>query len=224
MAQPENTIALLGATGTVGTVFLKVALDAGWNVRALVRTPSKMATKSDKLTVIQGSFTDDMDKLEFCLTGADYVVNVAGALSGGGAYPKDLNLNLVKALRPIMAKVGTKVFLYNAGGFAFLEGETVPCMFKFIRCIAGCISKNLEQALQDHENVYKYMTTSGMIKNEPYGVIVTRPGAFGAGPSKGKVKVSAASGMGTASVDIAAFYLEAIKDKSLFGTFPYLNY
>lgn len=223
MADKDNTIALLGATGVVGSVFLQVALDAGWKIRALCRTPSKLKVQHENLTVIQGGF-DDAEKLEVCIAGAAYVVNVAGAISGVSQYPKDLNLNLVKALRPMMAKAGTTTFLYNAGGLAFLEGERPPCMARTVRCIASCCVKALGPALQDHENVYKYMQSSGMLKDEPYGVIVPRPMAFGAGASKGKLKVTQAGGMGTESVDIASFYLEALKDKSLYGTFPYMDY
>lgn len=224
MSHPDNTIALFGATGTVGTVFLKIALEKGWSVRALVRSPSKMETKSDKLTLIQGSFAEDFDKMEECITGASYVVNVAGALVTKDGYPKDLQLNLVKALRPMMKKVGTKAFLYNAGAFAFLDGEAIPCTLKYLRCVFGFVSPNLEPALQDHENVFKYMQSSGMLTGEPFGVIVPRPAMFGAGASKGKIKVSPSGGMGTQSVDVAAFYCEALTNTSLYGTFPLLNY
>merc|ERR1719401_2939639 len=101
-----------------------------------------------------------------------------------------------------MTKHGTITFLHNAGGLAYLDGEKPTCTQRFVRCIGGCCVKTLEPALQDHENVYRFLIQSGMLKDEPYGVIVPRPMNFGAGASKGKLKRSEVGGMGTQSVDI----------------------
>lgn len=224
MAAPDKTIALLGATGGAGSVFLETALENGWHIRALVRNPKKMTIQDDKLTLIQGSFSTDMNKLEECIQGASYVVNMAGAITNVKEYPTDLQLNLVKALQPMMSKAGTKVFIQNAGGLAFLDGESPPCMAKFVRCVAGGCHPTLKRALEDHEQTFKYLQTSGMLTNESYGVICPRPMSFDAGKSKGKLKVSAAGAMGTLSIDVAQFYLDNLNNKGLYGKFPLLSY
>jgi putative NADH-flavin reductase len=48
-------IVILGATGKTGSILLRQALDAGHTVTALVRTPSKITLKNDKLTVISSN-------------------------------------------------------------------------------------------------------------------------------------------------------------------------
>lgn len=45
-------LAIFGATGTVGSELLTRALDAGHDVRALVRTPSKVPGQHPRLTVV----------------------------------------------------------------------------------------------------------------------------------------------------------------------------
>ncbi|KAH8594356.1 hypothetical protein B0O99DRAFT_624811 [Bisporella sp. PMI_857] len=56
-AIPPKTLALFGATGGCCSALLKVALEAGYTVNALVRTPAKLAALSEKhpnLHLIQG--------------------------------------------------------------------------------------------------------------------------------------------------------------------------
>ncbi|MDG1736932.1 MAG: NAD(P)H-binding protein [Paracoccaceae bacterium] len=73
-------IALLGATGQVGKLYLKRVLDAGHTVRALVRDPSKIEPH-ENLTVLQGDATiaDDVSSL---VEGADLVVSCVGGSKG----------------------------------------------------------------------------------------------------------------------------------------------
>ena len=53
-------LAILGATGQTGQSLVAQALEAGHQVVAVVRTPSKLEIKNDNLTVVQGDvFSDD---------------------------------------------------------------------------------------------------------------------------------------------------------------------
>lgn len=47
-------IVLFGATGNLGNVILDEALNRGHQVTAVLRDPSKLATKHTALTVVQG--------------------------------------------------------------------------------------------------------------------------------------------------------------------------
>jgi putative NADH-flavin reductase len=51
-------LAIFGATGTVGSELLTQALYAGHDVRALVRTPSKLPRQHPKLTIVRGDVRD----------------------------------------------------------------------------------------------------------------------------------------------------------------------
>jgi len=218
MADADRTIALFGGTGGTGSVFLELALKKGWNVRALVRTPDKVkVADQSKLTLIQGTF-EDADKVEQTLQGASYAVCMGGNLSK--PYPTDMMLNLVKLMRPLMAKAGTKTFIYQGGALAPLRGETLPCMARTMKCLLGCV---IGDSLKDHENVWAYMQDSGMFK-ESYGTIAARPLTFAQGASKGTLKVAAVPVGGTPTVDVAQFYLDNFDNKSLFGTFPFMAY
>ena len=73
-------IALLGATGAVGSHFLTKALAAGYAVKALVRTPEKLR-KDASLSVLKGDVTNSVDVAKIT-GGADVVVSCLGNVKG----------------------------------------------------------------------------------------------------------------------------------------------
>lgn len=73
-------ILILGATGRTGTLALEYALQQGYAVTALVRSPEKISLRSDKLTVIKGLPTNLKD-IRQAMRNCDYVINLLSALS-----------------------------------------------------------------------------------------------------------------------------------------------
>ncbi len=71
-------VAIIGATGQTGQWILNGALEQGYVVRALARTPSKLE-KSDNLTVIQGN-VNDLEPIKTLLNGADIVLSCFGTV------------------------------------------------------------------------------------------------------------------------------------------------
>ena len=71
-------IALIGATGFVGSAILKEALDREHEVKAIVRNPDKLKVKHERLTVEQGNAMDT-DRLARQLSGNDLVVSAYNA-------------------------------------------------------------------------------------------------------------------------------------------------
>jgi putative NADH-flavin reductase len=63
-------LAIFGATGRAGSELLSQAIDAGHDVRALVRNPSKLESQAAGLTVLQGDVASFM---LHCLTDDAYV-------------------------------------------------------------------------------------------------------------------------------------------------------
>lgn len=73
-------ITIFGATGKTGAHLVEQALLAGHTVSALVRTPSKLARASARLTVIQGDIGDAVQVAQ-AIQGADAVISVLGPAS-----------------------------------------------------------------------------------------------------------------------------------------------
>jgi uncharacterized protein YbjT (DUF2867 family) len=73
-------ILLYGATGRTGGLILDYALQQGYAVTALVRSPEKLTVHADHLTVIQGQPTNLAD-VRRAMQGCDAVISALAALN-----------------------------------------------------------------------------------------------------------------------------------------------
>lgn len=73
-------ILLFGATGRTGRQVLKYALDKGYKVTALVRSPEKIIEKSAALTVIKGLPTD-VEDVRKAIANCDRVISALNPIS-----------------------------------------------------------------------------------------------------------------------------------------------
>jgi len=103
---------LLGATGRVGTEFLRLALSSGYQVTALVRDPAKVA-ESAGLTVFAGDVHDaEALASAFRSRAWDAVVNVIGA---DPLKPSTLVTDAAHALVALCEQTGTSRYLAISG-------------------------------------------------------------------------------------------------------------
>jgi len=218
----SEIIALFGATGGTGKHFVTAALAAGYKVQALARTPSKV-TAADGLAVVEGDF-GNTEAIAKTLKGATYVVSMGGGPMGKPKeYPADLMLNFVKTLLAEAQKVKSiKVLLYQAGFFAALPDGTLPFMLKILRTVIGSWYLGIGPNIMDHEAIIKYIDEQK--DSLPFKTIVTRPGGLDDSEGGKTLKASEDPEMSViAFKDLAAFSLEAMKDESLYGTYPFIK-
>ena len=214
-----ETIALFGGTGQTGRHIVTYALEKGYKVQMLARSPSKVDVKHVNLTVIQGDLAN-AGALEAVVQGATYVISCAGGPHNAKKYPKGMMLNFVKLLFPIMsAEPSVKVFLFQAGAFSAAPGKPLSFMMKVMRSTIGSML-GLGPMVRDNEAVTFYMAET--IKD--FDVIVTRPGMLEE-KDNGLVLVanhdSAPSGAITFK-GLAIFTVNSLKDKNLYGKYPYV--
>ena len=214
-----ETIALFGATGSTGKHVLKYALEKGYKVKALVRTPSKVETKHENLTIIEGSL-EDSDKVKETVKGSDYVISVAGGPRDPKKYPASMMTEFVKNLWPILdEEASVKAFLYQSGAFAPKPDGSNPFMLKIMRPIAGRMI-GIKPLIDDNEAAMKFMDAN---PKESFKVIVTRPGRLV--EKEGGVKLEASDTATMEAItfqDLGAFTVEAIKDESLCNKYPFI--
>ncbi|WP_028981721.1 NAD(P)-dependent oxidoreductase [Sporocytophaga myxococcoides] len=108
-------IALIGATGNIGSRILKEALNRGHEVTAIVRNPSKLAYNSPKLKIVQGDIFDS-DQISGVVKNSDVVISAFGP----GMSDTD---KLVKATKALInaIKASGKLRLIAVGGAGSLE-------------------------------------------------------------------------------------------------------
>lgn len=125
-------VALIGATGFVGSAILNELLGRGFQVEALVRNPEKVTVKSPLLTVKKVDVADE-NALEADLKGFD---NVISAYNPGWAnpniyedtlanYPKILNAAKNAGVKRLLI-VGGAGTLFVRPGVRLIDTGTLP--------------------------------------------------------------------------------------------------
>lgn len=115
-------IALIGATGFVGSVILKEALDRGIQVTAIARHPEKIEAQQNLITM--KSDVMDTDKLSEILKGNDVVVS---AYNPGWANPDIYNefLKGSKSIQKAIKKSGVKRYIVIGGAGSLFVAPNV---------------------------------------------------------------------------------------------------
>lgn len=111
-------IALIGASGFVGSAVLKEALDRNHEVVAIVRNPENINTKNEKLTVKQGDVLNE-DTVAELVQGCNAVVS---AYNPGWSNPDIYNefLRGSQSIQNGVKKAGIKRYI-TVGGAGSLE-------------------------------------------------------------------------------------------------------
>lgn len=104
-------IAVFGGSGRTGQILVRKALEQGHEVRALVRTPSKMTASNPRLTLVQGNL-QDRSKVAETIVGTDCVISLVGP--GKGEKP-DLMRSLAASLVETMPAAGVRRVIYITG-------------------------------------------------------------------------------------------------------------
>jgi putative NADH-flavin reductase len=107
-------LTIFGATGKTGRHLVRQALDAGHEVVAFARTPSKLEVEDERLRVVQGDVRE-AERVAKAVAGADAVLSVLGPTSNEPPYEVTQGMrNIVAAMeehgvRRLVQSVGAGV-------------------------------------------------------------------------------------------------------------------
>ena len=114
-----STVAVLGASGRTGRLFVQEAVKRGYVVKALVRNVHATQDFPQGVEMIQGDATD-ASSLQKVIKGADVVVSLVGQTKGS---PSDLKAKSTNLSLSIMQRNGVKRFLRLASAPFGVRGE-----------------------------------------------------------------------------------------------------
>ena len=141
---------VFGATGGVGQHFVRMAVEAGHEVTAFVRTPEKLHTK-EGVHIIQGD-AFDAASVANAIVGQDAVVSCLGSSSG---MKKSNELERMgKNIADGMEAAGVKRLVYCAS--AGVDREIPGLMGKMVM-------KMLANPLKDHRAALDYYKTKPIV-------------------------------------------------------------
>jgi putative NADH-flavin reductase len=199
-------VALLGSTGFLGKVVLEKALDSGYQVKTLVRTPNKLGEFKDKVEYIEGSVTE-ADKLEEVVSEAEVVISAIGPPMKNPGDP-ELYRKSMENLVTILEKQNIKRYIH-IGGAAHLGGENENWSVgrKILRLVLKTIAKPVLVAKQLEWEV---------LQNSDLDYTLIRPPGIMKEVFKGKGTIADEKNLSRTKVnveDLAIFIVEQITSK-----------
>ncbi|MEM9886348.1 MAG: SDR family oxidoreductase [Bacteroidota bacterium] len=211
----KKRIALLGASGQTGSEFLKKALAAGYQVKALVRTPAKVEAKHENLNILQGDVLILAD-VEQLVKDTDMVVSLFGHVKDS---PEHLQTNGTKNIVAAMKKYGVKrIISLSGGGLPYPEKDQPKFMDKTIRFIMKvAVPKVLNDAIDHH----KVLVNSGLDWTIVRGPRLTN------GAEKGEYRigwVGVNAGTQISRADLADFILKQVESSEFVAEMPFVSY
>lgn len=202
-----TTVALLGGTGGVGGYFLDYALERGYKVRMLCRSPDKVddsKKENENLTLLQGDATS-LDDLKNLVDGSDALVSCLGNKNKNYIMEKNAKVILEILENSPSLRV---VFISSLG-----MGGSSPVVKGLLSMINVMIGE---------KNVRDYEAADGLLTGKQ-NVVVVRPDALGDGPGKGAYRAMLETGMGNpmngtlSKQDVALFFADLLEDTQYDG-------
>ncbi|KGR74344.1 NAD(P)-dependent oxidoreductase [Ureibacillus manganicus] len=142
-------ILVLGATGRVGSEIVKLAVNDGHHVSAIVRTPEKIQLNNENLKIIQGDVLNKED-IDRAMHGIDVVIS---ALNTDGTTTLSESMpHIIKA----MENEGISRIV-TVGTAGILQSRATP---ELLRYQSSESKRKLTRAAEEHHKVYDLLKQS----------------------------------------------------------------
>jgi len=155
-ATAHHTVALLGASGMVGDFLLQEALSRGYTVRALARTPAKLAAYGNRIHIVEGD-ARDLGTVQELLRGSDVVVSALGPVKADGDAALFLNTAVTRNVLQAMQQQGIARYVLVSGAAVVMPGDDRNLLGWWIRTLARVA---LYDAVQDKQAEYALLAQS----------------------------------------------------------------
>jgi len=171
-------LAIFGATGTVGGALLTQALDAGHQVRALARTPSKINRTDPSLTVVPVD-AKDPEAVRTTLTGCEAVLSTLG----GPADPDSISVGTATVMSA-MRSGGISRFIIMQGFHLGFPGDADNFGRKAILPVLWLMSHDLIRDSRAMATTVRSSDLDWTVVRAPRVVVGSRTGSYRTGVLK----------------------------------------
>ena len=206
-------LTIFGATGGTGKQLVVQALAAGHQVVAFVRDPSKLTTRHDHLTILQGELTNP-ETIEHAVLGTDAVISALGPRRG--AKDKSITRGTENILSA-MVKHGVRRMVITSTPSARDPNDVPDFRFKLAVRMIQLIARG---ACEDIVNTAKVVRTSDR------DWTIVRVSMLVDAPKTGVVKVGYVNkemGMRITRADLAEFMLKQVQDSTYLRQAPAIS-
>lgn len=206
-------LTIFGATGRTGQALVHQALEAGHDVTAYARTPTKLDVEHDRLTIVQGEMNEP-DAIRKAIEGADVVLSALGPSSNKPVRPLTAGMqNIVDAMKA----EGVNRLIASTGAGVKAPEDEPDLIGRFFGFTLKTFAKNV---LADSQGMVD------VIKNSGLDWTIARAPRLLDKPQVGRLKVGyAGKGPGTSltRADFAHFMLSQIDSDEWLRKLPMVS-
>jgi putative NADH-flavin reductase len=205
-------VLIIGATGAIGRVLMREALEQGHEVTALARNPSALAPEDHRPRVLQGNALD-ASEVEAAVAGQDAVLSALGTRS---TRPTTLFSQSTHNLISAMNKHGVRRLVCITGiGAGESKGHVG---FLYDRIMLPFVVKNIYEDKNRQEEA---------IKQSDLDWVIVRPARLTDEAAKGEYRVYLGGSYTAKTIsraDVAAFMLAQLTDETYVHKMPVISY
>jgi len=209
------TITIFGASGAIGNLLVKQALDEHYHVKAYVRNPDKITFSHPNLKLIKGEL-NDLDKINKAISGSEAVISTLGPSMNIRAkgYPiLEGHRNILKAME--VEKV-----------LRFITLATPSVKFEKDEKSVATIMPSIIAKLFLPRAYREIVQVGDLVKSSNLNWTIVRIISPTNGPDMGKVTVSFGDRrlkFNLSRADIARFMLGQVKDTHYIHSMPIIG-
>jgi putative NADH-flavin reductase len=200
-------LAVLGGSGRTGRHIVQQALEAGHQVRALVRRPEAFTPTSIHLEVLRGDATDP-EAVRTLVEGCDVVVSALG--------PSPTRPDVCSTAAEQVIAAGARRYVAISGAALDVPGDGKDLGGK----VVSFLVRTLTPAVF-HDKVREHALLAG----SSVGWTLVRPPRLTEGPGTGQPRSSLVRVLGTSvsRIDLATFTLKCAYDATWVGKAPFVS-
>jgi putative NADH-flavin reductase len=207
-------IAIFGATGETGRQLVEQALAAGYQVVAYVRNPSKLNTKHENLTIVQGELADQAI-IERAVSAADAVISVLGPRGGSKGKPITRGMqNIIEAMK----KQGVRRLIISST-LSAKDPNDLPD-FK-AKALVNLVKLTMHAAYEE------IVSVADTVRKSDLDWTIVRLTTLNNNPKSGKVRVGYLGkgevGLRISRADLAEFMLKQVQDTKYLRQAPVIS-
>lgn len=208
-------LAVFGATGRIGRQVVEQALNAGHEVTALVRDPSRLSIRHERLRVVVGD-ARDFDRVVETVKGADAVVCTLGPRHNTPS-DEEAHVAAVRNILEAMNQLGVRRLVTVPGAAVDLPGDRKGLADRLAGWLVRQFARHIYRAkVRELELLRAYPTLDW---------VAVRPPAVVPGPRTGRYKVSLhrPPGPRVSAGDVADFMLKQVATGEYIQKAPFIG-
>jgi len=207
-------ITIFGATGGTGKQLVEQALAAGYQVVAYVRNPSKLNTRHENLTIVQGDLADQA-MIERAISGADAVISVLGPRGDLKNKPITRGMqNIIEAMK----KKGVRRLIISST-LSAKDPNDLPD-FK-AKALVNLVKLAMHAAYEE------IVSVAETVRKSDLDWTIVRLTTLNNNPKSGKVRVGYLGkgevGLRISRADLAEFMLKQVQDTKYLRQAPVIS-